>query len=71
MGYTTMPPEVSLLVRYLHQEKGETLKNLLKLYPQYARTTMYRHVKKPLEAIEAGKKPKRSARRQTGTCERL
>ena len=52
MVYQPMPPEVSLLVRYLHQEHGETLNRLLNLYPQYARSTMYRHMKKPMAAME-------------------
>ena len=56
MAYTPMPPEVSLLLRYLHQEKGETLNHLIELYPQYARTTIYRHMKKPMAEVSARKK---------------
>ena len=43
-----IPLQVSMVLRYLHQEKGETLERLVKLYPQYARTTIHRHMKKEI-----------------------
>lgn len=51
MVYVRMAPEVSLLLRYLHQELGETLKRLTELYPQYTKTTIHRHMKKPMAEV--------------------
>lgn len=45
--YDPIPLQLSLVLRYLHQQKGETLRNLQNMYPQYARTTLYRHMKVP------------------------
>ena len=56
--YEHIPLQASLLFRYLHQEKGEKLKRLTELYPQYTRTSIYRHMKKPINEIE---KPKAAA----------
>ena len=52
-----MPLEVSLLLRYLHQELGETLNRLQELYPQYKRTTIYRHMKKPMAEVSERDRP--------------
>ena len=57
MAYIRMPPEVSLLTRYLHQESGETLNRLQELYPQYKRTTIYRHMKKPMAEVSSRERP--------------
>ena len=51
MKYQRMPPEVSLVLRYLHQEKGETLQRLMELYPQFKKTTIFRHMKKEVNYI--------------------
>ena len=56
MKYQHIPLQFSLVLRYLHQEKGETLKRLTELYPQYKRTSIYRHMKKPIDEIEKPKK---------------
>lgn len=47
-----IPLEVSLVLRYLHQERGESLMRLTELYPQFKRTTIYRHMKKPINQME-------------------
>ena len=52
-----VPLQVSMVLRYLHQEKGETLKRLQELYPQYKRTTIHRHMKKKLN--DTGTEPKK------------
>ena len=51
MGYTPMPPDISLLLRYLHQKLGEMLNR------QYARKTIYRHMNKPMAAVGGRDKP--------------
>lgn len=51
MKYQRMPLAVSLLLRYLHQEKKEPLTRLVQMYPQYKRTTIFRHMKKPMADI--------------------
>ena len=43
--YKKMPLDVSFYLRYLSQDKKETLPELMKRYPQYSRTTIYRHSK--------------------------
>ena len=53
MKYQHIPLQVSLVLRYLHQEKGETLQRLVELYPQFKRTTIYRHMKKPINDTTA------------------
>ena len=52
MKYQPIPQHLSLVLRYLHQEKGESLRRLTELYPQYPRTSIYRHMKKPINEIE-------------------
>lgn len=56
-----MPLEVSLVLRYLHQVHKEPLKRLQEMYPQYTRTTLYRHCIKPISETE-----KVDLRRKTG-----
>lgn len=55
MKYQPIPLQLSLVLRYLHQEKGESLKRLTELYPQYTRTSIYRHMKKPIGEIKQAK----------------
>ena len=38
---TKIPPHVSFRLRYLFQDKGVRRKELLKLYPEYSRTSLY------------------------------
>ena len=45
---TKIPLEVSLHLRYLSQDKGETLVDLCKRYPKYSKTSIFRHSKKPI-----------------------
>ena len=37
---TKIPPHVSFRLRYLFQDKGVRGKELLKLYPEYSRTSL-------------------------------
>ena len=46
--YKKMTLDVSIHFRYLSQDKGETLPELVKRYPQYTRTSIYRHSKIPV-----------------------
>ena len=57
-----IPLQVSMLLRYLHQEKGETLKHLQEMYPQFKKTTIFRHMKKPLNETAEKKLVCRSGR---------
>ncbi len=49
MKYTKVPIEVSVHLRYLHQDKGENLSQLQGRYPNIPRTSIYRHMKKTIE----------------------
>ena len=60
--YNPIPLQVSLLLRYLHQEKGESLRRLTELYPQYKRTSINRHMKKTINEIEHKNKINENAR---------
>lgn len=66
-----MPLEVSVHLRYLHQDKKETISQLVKRYPSYPRTTIQRHAKKAIGIVKpdgrlgnsnAGRKKKLSDR---------
>jgi hypothetical protein len=46
MPYTKIPLDVSIYLAYLHQEGGVPLKDLVKRYPQYPKTSIHRHSKK-------------------------
>ena len=46
--YKKIPIETSIHLRYLHQDKGETLEQLLRRYPQYSRTSIFRHSKRKI-----------------------
>ena len=46
--YKKIPFDVSMHLRYLHQDKGETLPQLMQRYPQYSRTTIYSHSRLPI-----------------------
>ena len=48
MGYKPIPLEVSLHLRYLFQDGGKTGKQLVKRYPQYSRSSIYRHMRLPI-----------------------
>ena len=44
--YKKIPMEVSIHIRYLHQDKGESLKDLMLRYIEYSQTSLHRHSKK-------------------------
>ena len=46
MPYTKTPLDVSIYLAYLHQEGGVPLKDLVKRFPQYRKTSIHRHSKK-------------------------
>ena len=47
---TKIPPHVSFRLRYLFQDKGVRGKELLTLYPEYSRTSLYRHAAKSMNS---------------------
>ena len=53
-----IPPHVSFRLRYLYQDKGIKGKELLKLYPEFSKTSIYRHAKKPIDSTEVVDKRK-------------
>ena len=56
MSYKPIPLEVSLHLRYLHQDGGCSGKELVKRYPQYSRTSIYRHMVKEIGDSECDKR---------------
>ena len=62
MKYQKMPLEVSLVLRYLHQKHGEPLKKLIEMYPQFKRSTIHRHMRKPLNETTTVTKENPNAR---------
>ena len=50
--YHRIPLAVSLVLRYLHQKQGESLAGLMEIYPQYSKTTLFRHMKLPMASTE-------------------
>ena len=57
-SYRKVPLEVSVQIRILHQECGYGIAKLQKRFPAFPKTTVYRHMKKPIENILADKKEK-------------
>ena len=55
---TKIPPHVSFRLRYLFQDKGVRGKELLKLYPEYPRTSLYRHAIKSVDSTQVVPKSK-------------
>ena len=55
---TKIPPHVSFRLRYLFQVKGFRGKELLKLYPEYSRASLYRHTVKSIDSIQVVDKRK-------------
>lgn len=49
MKYQKIPDKVSIHLRYLSQDKGLILPELVKRYPNYSRTSIYRHSRLPIE----------------------
>ena len=56
MPYKKIPLAVSLHLRYLHQDGGCKLPELLKRYPEYSRTTIYRHSRLPIQVLNEDKR---------------
>ena len=55
---TKIPLHVSFRLRYLFQDKGVRGKELLKLYPEYSRASLYRHAVKSIDSIQVVDKRK-------------
>ena len=53
-----IPPHVSLRLGYLFQGKGVGGKELLKLYPEYSRISLYRHAVKSVDSKQVADKRK-------------
>ena len=46
--YSNVPLDISIHLRYLHQDLGLPLKELQKRYPKLSKTSIHRHSKKPI-----------------------
>ena len=46
--YKKMPMEVAVHLKYLHQDGGVSGRDLVKRYPQYSKSSIYRHMKRPI-----------------------
>ena len=55
---TKVSPYVSFKLRYLFQGKGARGKELLKLYPEYSKTSLYRHATKSMDSTKVNDKLK-------------
>ena len=49
---TKIPLHVSFRLRHLFQDKDFRRKKLLKLYPEYLRTSLYRHAVKSIDSTQ-------------------
>ena len=45
--YKKLPLEVSIHLKYLHQDLGFSLAQIYKRYQSYAKTSIFRHMKLP------------------------
>ena len=52
MKYKNVPLEVSLHMRYLHQDMGMKARDIIKKYPQYSKSSIYHHVNKSLKVVK-------------------
>ena len=48
---TKIPLDVSIYLRYLHQDRNIRIKELVKEYKQYSKTSIYQHTKKSLNFV--------------------
>ena len=62
--YQKIQPNVSMQVRYLHQVKKMKTQELLRRYPNYSRTSTYRHMAKPLDEECVDKRKNNIGRRK-------
>ena len=60
--YRKIPLDVSIHLRYLYQDKKENLKDLMKRYPQYARTSIFRHSKVPIGDLKIDRRHQNKGR---------
>lgn len=65
MKYQPIPPDVSIHLRYLRQDLGLPGRQLVRRYPQYSPTSIYRHSKLPIgEPVVDGRKNNRGRPRK-------
>ena len=50
--YNKIPLEASIHLKYLHQDLGFSLAQLCKRYQSYAKTSIFRHMKLPVESVK-------------------
>ena len=63
-----MSPELSIYLRYYHQDQNVSIRSLSRRYPQFSHSTIWRHATKKIERHlkqtkgKGGHKPKLSKR---------
>ena len=57
-----IPPDVSVYLRYLYQDARIRGKALLRRFPQYSKTSIYRHAKKPIGELFEDKRHRNKGR---------
>ena len=55
MKYKKAPLEVSVHMRYLHQDLGIKTRAIIKKYPQYSKSSIYRHANKSSGVVKEQK----------------
>ena len=43
-----IPHDVSIYLRYLHQDRGDKCSELVEIFPMYSERSIYRHASSPL-----------------------
>ena len=51
-----MPREIAIYIRYLHQDKKVAVSQLVKKYPMYSKSNIYRHAKIPVSELLSDKR---------------
>ena len=59
--YKNIPLEMSIHLRYLHQDLGCSLAQLRKRYQSYSKTSIFRYVKLPVESVKGDGRVKKKA----------
>ena len=52
MKYKKVPLKISVHMRYLHQDMGMIIRETMKKYQQYSKSSTYRHANKSLGVVK-------------------
>ena len=63
MKYKKIPNDLSVYIRYLHQDKHIKISEIVKRYPEYAKSTIYELAKKKITGkVETDKRHQNKGR---------